>query len=172
VNNQPSRHVLFLRSFTTNEATIRAYVRRLLPSRTDADDVMQGVALVLWDKFDQFREGSDFRSWAFGVARYEVLGWLRDHGRDRLVLAGDVIELIATEALEQETRFEQSRDALEKCLTKIGPRNRQLLLESYRPESKISDVAASSGRSTGAFYQWLHRMRRILLNCIEQELAR
>ena len=29
-----------------SEVIIRAYVRRLLPSRADADDVMQGVALV------------------------------------------------------------------------------------------------------------------------------
>lgn len=154
------------------EASIRAYVRRLLPARTDADDVMQRVALVLWDKFDQFREDGDFRKWAFGVARYEVLAWLRDHGRDRLVLAGDVAEMIASESVEQESLFEQQRTALQLCLEKIGSNNRQLLLDSYRSEVKIQAVAATSGRSVGAFYQWLHRMRRILLDCVQQELAK
>ena len=84
-----------------HESSVRAYVRRLLPARADADDVMQRVALVLWDKFDQFREDGDFRKWAFGVARYEVLAWLRDHGRDRLVLAGDVAEMIASESADR-----------------------------------------------------------------------
>jgi RNA polymerase sigma-70 factor (ECF subfamily) len=155
-----------------HESSVRAYIRRLLPARTDADDVMQRVALVLWDKFDQFREDGDFRKWAFGVARYEVLAWLRDHGRDRLVLAGDVAEMIASESVERESVFEQQRTALQHCLEKIAPGNRQLLLDSYRSELKIQAVAATSGRTVGAFYQWLHRMRRILLDCVQQEVAK
>ena len=34
-------HEQFLRLFTANEAAIRAYVRRLVPLRDDAADVMQ-----------------------------------------------------------------------------------------------------------------------------------
>jgi RNA polymerase sigma factor (sigma-70 family) len=83
---ETQRHNRFLRSFTANEQAIRAYVRRMVPTRGDADDVMQETSVVLWEKFDTFREDGDFRTWAFGVARYEVLAWLRDKGRDRLVL--------------------------------------------------------------------------------------
>lgn len=154
------------------EATIRAYVRRLLPTRADADDVMQGVALVLWAKFEQFREDGDFRSWALGVARYEVLAWLRDRGRDRLVLAGDVAEMIADETANDVFLLEERRIALQTCLEKMAPHNRNLLLDSYGSELKIQEVAATSGRSVAGFYQWLHRMRRILLDCVQQEVAR
>ena len=167
-----SRHAFFLRSFTTNEAAIRAYVRRLLPSRADTDDIMQGVALVLWAKFEQFREDGDFRSWAMGIARYEVLTWLRDRGRDRLVLAGDVAEMIAEETAIDVAQLEQQRVALQSCLEKLTPKNRSLLLESYGSELMIQEVAANSGRSIAAFYQWLHRMRRLLLDCVQHEVAR
>ena len=44
-------HEKFVTLFAANEAAIRAYVRRLVPTRDDAADVMQGVALVLWRKF-------------------------------------------------------------------------------------------------------------------------
>lgn len=171
-SNESGRHSLFLRSFATHEATVRAYVRRLVPSQADADDVMQEVALVLWAKFDQFREGSSFRSWALGVAKYEVLAWLRDRSRDRLVLAGDVAELIAEETLQDLASLEQQRQALQTCLEKLAPPQRSLLLESYGAEAKIQDVALSSGRSIAGFYQWLHRMRRILLACVQQEVSR
>ena len=40
-------HERFLTLFTANEPAIRAFVRRLVPTRQDAADVMQGVALVL-----------------------------------------------------------------------------------------------------------------------------
>ena len=133
---------------------------------------MQGVALVLWAKFEQFREDGDFRSWAMGIARYEVLTWLRDRGRDRLVLAGDVAEMIAEETAIDVAQLEQQRVALQSCLEKLTPKNRSLLLESYGSELMIQEVAANSGRSIAAFYQWLHRMRRLLLDCVQHEVAR
>ena len=114
-----SHHREFLRCFTANEPAMRAYVRRLVPLRADADDVMQEVAVVLWEKFEQFREGGDFRAWAFGVARFEVLAWLRDKGRDRLVLCQDVAELLAEETLREEPRLARQREALESCLEKL-----------------------------------------------------
>jgi hypothetical protein len=33
------------------------------------------------------------------------------------------------------------------------------------------EVAQGSGRSVPGFYQWLHRMRRMLLDCIRRALA-
>ncbi len=167
----PSRHAHFLRNYTTHEAAIRAYVRRLMPTRVETDDVVQEVALVLWAKFGEFRSECDFRSWAFGVARYEVLAWLRDRGRDRMVLAGDVAEMIADEGLHHAEHFDPRHVALSACLEKLAVPQRELLLASYGSQSKLQDVAASSGRSLAGFYQWLHRMRRLLLDCVQREVT-
>jgi len=166
------RHHRFLRSFAAHEPAIRAYVRRLVPSRADADDVMQEAAVVLWEKFGQFRAGADFRAWAFGIARFEVLGWLRDKGRDRLVLAEDVVELIAEETAHEEPRLELQRAALEDCIGKVAPDQRELLMQAYQPEVHIQDVAGRSGRTVAGFYQWLHRMRRLLLDCVKRQLSK
>lgn len=169
---EKQRHIRFLRSFTANEQAIRAYVRRMVPTRGDADDVMQETSVVLWEKFDTLREDSDFRAWAFGVARFEVLAWLRDKGRDRLVLNEDVIALLADEAEEDEPRLRRQREALEGCLEKVAPDQRQLLMLAYSDESRIQDVAKHSGRTVPGFYQWLHRMRKLLHDCIRRDLSR
>ena len=165
-------HHRFLRAFAAAEPTIRAFVRRLVPLRADADDVMQETVVVLWEKFSQFKEGADFRAWAFGVARFEVLAWRRDKGRDRLVLAEDVVEFLADETAQDEPRLSGQREALEACLKKAAPEQRALLLEAYQPDAEIQQVAANSGRTVAGFYQWLHRMRRLLLDCVRRELAR
>jgi len=164
-------HQQFLRAFTTHEPAVRAFVRRLVPTRADADDVLQEVAIVLWEKFGEFRGGGDFKAWACGIARFKALAWLRDKGRDRLVLANDVVELIASESLRDEPRLERQREALEVCLEKVPPDDRDLLARAYGPEAKIQEVATTSGRSVGGFYQWLYRMRRLLLECVERVLA-
>jgi RNA polymerase sigma-70 factor (ECF subfamily) len=161
----------FLRLFTAHEEAVRAFVRRLVPTRADADDVMQDVSVVLWEKFESFREGADFRAWAFGVARFEVLGWLRDKGRDRLVLNEEVVLKIAEESARDEPKLERQREALELCMAKMPAEQRELLMQAYQPEVRIQEVALDSGRSVPGFYQWLHRMRRMLLDCIRRALA-
>jgi RNA polymerase sigma-70 factor (ECF subfamily) len=165
------RHRRFLRSFTTHEPAIRAHVRRLVPARADADDVMQEISVVLWEKFDTLHEGADFKAWAFGVARYEVLAWLRDRGRDRLVLDEEVISKIAEETTAMEPLLERQREALELCMKKVPEEQRGLLMQAYQPESSIQTVAQRSGRTVPGFYQWLHRMRQKLLECIRRAMA-
>jgi len=163
---------MFLRAFTANEFAIRAYVRRLVPTRHDGDDVMQEVCIVLWNKFGEFRESEDFRAWALGVARYAVLAWRRDKARDRLILNDDVVLKLADETARDEPSFQRQRDALELCMQKITPEQRELLMKAYQPEARIRDVARDSGRSVPGFYQWLHRIRQLLLDCIHRSLAR
>lgn len=167
-----NRHREFLRAFTTHEPAVRAFVRRLVPSRTDADDILQEVSIVLWEKFDEFDRSGSFKSWACGIARFRVLAWLRDKGRERMVLDSEVVELIAEESLRAEPELEQQRDALEKCFEKIPNAQRDLLSQAYRRNASIQDVARTSGRTLSGFYQWLHRMRKRLLDCISRELAK
>jgi RNA polymerase sigma-70 factor (ECF subfamily) len=133
---------------------------------------MQEVSVVLWEKFGTFRPDGDFRAWAFGVARFEVLAWLRDKGRDRLVLAEEVVLKIAEESAADEPRLERQREALEACMEKVPREQRGLILQAYHPDSRIQEVAQESGRSVTGFYQWLHRMRRLLLDCVRETLAR
>lgn len=170
--DEKEQHQRFLRAFTTHEPAIRAFVRRLVPTRADADDVMQEAAIVLWEKFGEFCEGTEFRAWAFGVARFKVLSWLRDKGRDRLALSEDVVELLADEAAYDEPRLDRQRAALETCAEKLAPEHRDLVMAAYQPDARIQEVAASSGRTVAGFYQWLHRMRRLLLECVQRELGK
>ena len=163
-------HEQFLSLFAANEPAIRAYVRRLVPTRHDAADVMQGVALVLWRKFEELDDANCFRPWAFGVAKYEVLAWLRDQTRSRLVLAEDVTLVLACESPPDEDRLSAQREALEDCLQKLPASQRTMILAAYAPDAAIQDVAAQSGRTVAAFYQWLHRMRLRLLDCTREVL--
>ncbi|MHC2069854.1 sigma-70 family RNA polymerase sigma factor [Bremerella sp. T1] len=166
-----NRNQRFVRIFTQHEPAVRAFVRRLVPSRTDADDILQEVAVVLWEKFDEFQPDRDFRAWACGIARYKVLSWLRDRGRAKLVLDSDVVELVAEESLRIDRHLEQQRTALEVCFEKVQPDQRSLLKDAYREGAKIQDIATNSGRSVSGFYQWLYRMRQMLLDCVKRELA-
>ena len=61
----------FVRLLTQHQRDMYLYIRSLLPDRHEADDVLQEVNLVLWDKRAQFRIDSNFRAWAFQIARIQ-----------------------------------------------------------------------------------------------------
>ncbi|MEZ5304637.1 MAG: RNA polymerase subunit sigma, partial [Verrucomicrobiales bacterium] len=113
----------------------------------------------------------DFRAWAFGVARFEALAWRRDKARDRLVLDEEVVAKLAEETADYEPHLQRQREALESCMKKVKPAQRDLLIRAYQPGFMIQDVARDSGRSVPGFYQWLHRIRQMLLDCIRRALA-
>ena len=168
----PQRHDEFLRLFTAHEPAVHAFVRSLVPTREDAREVMQEVALVLWKKFGAYETGEDFRKWAFGVARYEVLAHARDKARDRHVFGDELLNQLASEAAQTSGELEAQREALEACLEKLPLEQRNLVNAAYAPGARIDQLAAQTGRTAMAFYKTLHRIRIALATCTRQILLK
>lgn len=91
-------HESFLRLWMKHEAALRAFVRATCPNAQEVDDLMQEVSIVALRKFSSLDDHSAFGAWACLIARYELLAARRRHARDRLVLAEDIVELLAQEA--------------------------------------------------------------------------
>jgi RNA polymerase sigma-70 factor (ECF subfamily) len=163
-------YLLFVQLFARHEAGLRTFVRSLLPTWTDTDEVMQEVSIVLWKKFDQFDPSTEFIRWAAVIARYEVLHYRRSKARDRHVLSEDVMELLAKEAVETVAAPSDRRAALEKCLAKVPEARRTLLLQAYRANATIKDVAEQAGTTPTALYKTLARLRANLYTCIRANL--
>ena len=169
-NNRQERHHRFLRLFVANEAAIHGYVRSLVARREDAREIMQDVAVILWEKFDAFDADRDFRKWACGVARYEVLAFLRDKARDQHVFDESLVVTLADESLSDPVN-DYRRSALDTCLAKLQTRQRELVLAAYAPGVRIDSLAAQRGQTAMSLYKILHRIRRTLMTCVEQTLA-
>jgi len=167
--NQPE-HDQFLRLFAEHEPVLRTFIRSLVPSRTDASWIVQEVAVVLWQKFTEFDATQDFRKWAFGVARYEVLAYLRDRARDRHVFNDELVEKLADDAAATATQHETQREALETCLQKLSEPQRALVLAAYAKDTRIDELAAQRGQTAMSLYKILHRLRQALLKCVHLQL--
>jgi RNA polymerase sigma-70 factor, ECF subfamily len=165
-------HNQFLRLFAAHEPALRTFVRSLLPSISDVSEVMQEVAVVLWQKFAEFDATRDFRKWAFGVARYEALGYLRDKVRDRHVFNDELVGRLADEAAGAEQRHGAQREALETCLQKLPETQRALVLSAYAKGTRMDELAAQRGQTAMSLYKMLHRIRQTLLECVQRTVAR
>ena len=168
---EEENHRRFLGLFTAHESAIHAYVGRLVPRREDALDVMQEVAMVLWKKFGQLKADEDFRRWAFGVARFQVLAWRRDlaRERERLVLSSETIEIMAKETEGASEQLDMEREAiLQHCLGKLKGEQRSAVEGMYGGQGDVTNLAGKFGKTVTGFYQWIYRIRQTLSKCAQK----
>ena len=59
----------FVRLLVRHDRAIRAWLRVLLPTLNDVDEVMQEVSVVAWRKFDQLDDPENFQRWVCVIAR-------------------------------------------------------------------------------------------------------
>ena len=162
----------FLRLYSEHEPSLHGFVRSLVPTRDDAREVMQEVAVALWRKFETLASAAEFRPWAFGVARMEVMAWRRDRGRDRLLFGDDALAILAEQSEQMSHQLDAQHEALEECLGKLSADQNKLVRAAYAPGVRIDQLAAQQGRSAMALYKTLHRIRLALVECTRAVLAR
>ena len=166
--------VEFVHEITRAQGSIAAYVRSLLPGHPDYMDVVQEVNVVLWKKQKQFRPGTNFKAWAFTVARYQVLSARRKLAADgrRLIFDPELIELLADAAPYESERMEDQLAALQLCLGGLREKDRDLLRVRYAGTGSIEDYARQHKRNAGTVRATLRRLREVLLKCVKIKLRK
>ena len=134
------------------------------------DDILQEINAVLWQKAHEYRPGTDFWAWACQIARFKALNHLRKLGRERLVFDDTVLQQLASAAVERLDHLEEYRVALDHCLRKLPPPQRQLIDLRYSAGQTIESIGQSIGRPVGSVRQALFRIRATLQACIERQL--
>ena len=157
---------------TQHQRQIFGYIHALVPNRADAEDILQETSLVICEKFDDFREGTDFVAWACQIAWWNVRRARQKYARSKVVFDDDVVEAISHTAVNMIPKLDGRHDALAHCLAKLHPRDRDLLLTRYEPGAGGVEAAAQrSGRSMEAAYKALARLRKLLHDCVSQRLS-
>ena len=161
----------FVRLSTKHQRSLYWYILTLLPNRHDADEVLQETNIVLWRKMAEFRPGSNFLAWACRIARFEVLRYCDQHKR-RVPNFSDVLgEDFLDQLVDVSARAEHISAALEECLERLRPRDRELVQLRYMPGATSKSVAAEVGRSVDAVYKALTRIYDALHTCLDKRLG-
>lgn len=168
--HEDARYEVFVKKFAHYEGDLRRFVRSLMPNWTDADEVVQQTAIVMWRKFDQYDPETSFMKWACVIARFEALAYRRKMARDRLVFREDVLELMADEGVEEINQRDAEHEALTTCLQAVPEAQRQLLTMAYTQGVNVKELAEQAGSTAAAFYMRLNRLRRLLMKCVESKL--
>ena len=158
----------FLRSYSTHQRQVHAYIAAFLANAADVEEVMQDTSVILWRKFGEFDPQGEFVRWACGVARLEVLRFLRQKKRQALPMDEWLIDQISSEREAAIEDLESRRTALSKCLGELRPVDRELIESVYGPKTTARAVAEKMGRPVNAVYKSLGRIRGMLLDCVKR----
>jgi RNA polymerase sigma-70 factor (ECF subfamily) len=154
--------------FVRHENSIRAFVRALQPTLSDADDVMQETFLTVSRKASSFEPGTNFVAWACGIARLKVLEHFRQKKRGN-VLSEAAINALAEDAPSPQLLSETQR-ALEACLAKLAPKVRDLLWRRYSRRQSSTEMAEAAGMTSNAVRVTLSKARVALRDCISSQI--
>ena len=156
--------------FGRHARQIYAYILTLIPHWADAEDVFQETSTILWEKFDEFTPGTNFRAWACQVAYYRAI-WFRQRQKKVAVPFGEeFFRLVAEETLSQESLLEDRHVALGGCMQKLPSFDRNLVERCYAVGVTIKQVALDLGRTPDATYKALKRIHHELFDCVEATL--
>ena len=161
----------FLQHYGQCQRQLYLFILFLLPNATDAQDVLQETSLVLWEKFAEYDTERSFFAWARGIAHRKVLKHRERKGRQAALFRNPTLQILLRD-LEQYGDDERPMlGALDQCLERLNPADRELIKKRYAPGASVQALAATLGRTPNALSQSLRRIRQALLECITRRMT-
>ena len=154
--------VKFTKQWSASERVIRLYLNSAIYNRADAQDVLQRVALCAYQKYDEYDASQSFQGWLFGIAKFEVLGYFRNLGRNPEVIDSEISERLAdnmedqSEAISRED--DERREKLEKLLTQLPEKAQELVRLRFFENREYDEIARLLNTNEGAVRTALSRI--------------
>lgn len=161
----------FVELYSKHYPRLQYYLMSLVPTQSDAADVIQETSLVLWKKFDTFEIGTNFFAWACKIARFQAMKHYQQSGRSARAFDPSTLDILADEAVEHAVETGAPMEVLESCLQRLSEADRTLILRRYQPDSTVNQIAAELEVTANFLSKSIGRIRRALLTCMESKLA-
>lgn len=144
------------------------YIISLVADVTDAKDVLQETNSVIAAKIGELKQADRFTSWAYRIAYFQSLAFLKKCRRDRHVFGDALLADVAalSESLNQETERAWAR--LERCLARLPDRSRLVVSDYYYAGLSLDEIGRNRSMQPNHVAQVLYRSRQALHACITQ----
>ncbi|MEO0415890.1 MAG: sigma-70 family RNA polymerase sigma factor, partial [Verrucomicrobiota bacterium] len=164
----------YLKLLAEHERALGIYVTGLVGSPQDAQDILQEGKIVMWRNFDSFEIGTNFLAWGRKILFHQILSWRRKSKRHSgAQLSEETLGILdsTAEIAAKERKWIDREAALSDCMKQLKTAHRELLDMRYRDENSIERIAHQTGKTEGAVYRLLSRLRRSLYECVESNIG-
>jgi RNA polymerase sigma-70 factor (ECF subfamily) len=164
-------HAAFAKILRAHQASIRGSLSRLVRRDDVVDDLAQETFLAAYRNLASYRQESSLRVWLLGISRKMVLRYLEDLRKRGTARVEAELASWLLEAEERPSdRHERELEALGTCLRHLPPHSSRLVEDFYYKHRSADSIAASTGRTAGAVWMALLRVREALRQCVASKL--
>lgn len=160
----------FVHYLTESQPSLQAYLVASLGNYDDAGEVLQRTNLALWRKAKEFRPDAKFLPWAVGVAKFELLAFYRDRGRDKHVFSEHLATIMLDTTAELFPDHSPHQEALRECMSQLPAASRDLINLRYEDGATLRQMSQRLNRTEHAVKFSLARIRKSLAKCIRQRI--
>lgn len=161
----------FISLFVKNQRPLYLFLLAQTADPQLAEELQQSTNVVVWSKWQTFEAGTNFRAWIYRIASLELMKHRQRTHRSKLLFDDEFVRTVAESVEKLHDLHEERRQALATCLEKLRPRDREMIQLRYQLGEDGKLMSDQLQRPVNSIYQSLGRIRRMLLDCIERELA-
>ncbi|MCW1411931.1 sigma-70 family RNA polymerase sigma factor [Rhizobium sp. 1AS11] len=147
---------------------VRRFAMRFERSATDADDLTQDTMLKALANVDQFRPGTNVKSWLFTIARNTYCTKYRI--RQRYTLHADMEVAGSGQAVQSTQEWSLRTREVDKAISSLDADKRRVLLMAISGES-YEDIAGACGCGLGTIKSRIARARAVVIAALGETTA-
>ncbi len=155
------------RLWTQAQPKVSAFVTAVVRDFSDRDDLLQDIAVAVFESFDTYDPERPFLQWAMGVARNQFRTYLRRRQKEQAIFDSDTVKAIEAAFAQLPKREAIELDFLKACLEKLDGKGRQLCEMRYQKDLKPAAISEALQLPGTAVRKALQRIREQLRSCIE-----
>ena len=139
------------------------HARRMTGNHLDADDIVQQVLIVMYDKLTTFNFQSALYTWIFKITATRSLNLLKKRKLKSFIGLDDIKNIINSENdIVSETEQKEKINSLQKYLDKLPAKQREIFVFRHFDELSYEEISQITRKSVGTLKaNYFHAIKKI-----------
>ncbi len=143
--------------------------RRMSGNHIDADEIVQEVLLVMYNKLNTFKFESSLYSWIYRITATRSLNYIKKRDLKKIFSLDALInKKDDKKSFETNIEEEEQLNLIKKKLQMIPPKQREVFIMRSFDDLSYDEIAEITGKSVGAlkanYFHALNKLKEIIKN--------
>lgn len=145
------------------------HARRMTGNHLDADEIVQEVFLVLYNKLKTFEFKSSLYTWIYTITNTRSINYLKKKNLKSFFSLDDILNKKSEDKdLIENLEDKQKLEKLEKALQKLPIKQREVFIMRNYDELSYEEISEITGKSVGALkanhFHALNKIKELIKN--------